>query len=68
MIIWLFNQIISSGGTLSKGTSIPVKWNTKRKLEKTKFDLETELERTLTWDDFFNLAEIKNTVKKRGGK
>ena len=52
-----------------KGTSIPVKWDTKRKLEQMKFDLETNLEKNLTWDDFLNeFVTVKDCSVKKEGK
>jgi hypothetical protein len=52
---------------LPNPSTISISWDTKRKLEKIKFDLETKLERKLTWDEFFGNAKIisKDNVTKR---
>ena len=45
-----------------------MKWNTKRKLEKLKFDLENKLGKSLPWDDFLNEYVEVLIVDKQGGK
>jgi hypothetical protein len=47
-------------------STISISWDTKRKLEKIKFDLETKLKRKLTWDEFFNSIELNISKNARG--
>ncbi len=49
-------------------TTIPVSWNTKRKLEKKKFDMETEMERKLTWDEFLGKLNIVTGLANKNDK
>jgi len=47
-------------------TSIPVGIKTKLMLKEIKIKLEKELNQELTWDEFFNLIELKITKNTRG--
>ncbi len=48
---------------MSETSSIPIKTRTKIELKKLKVDLESELSREITWDEFFNKISIR--FKKR---
>lgn len=43
---------------MAKPTTITINWETKHKLEQLKFNIETELEHSITWDEFFTYIKI----------
>jgi hypothetical protein len=44
---------------MAETSSIPLKTKTKIQLKKRKVDLESKLSREITWDEFFNIINIK---------